>query len=137
MLEEKYIAQQLLGGTTNHTVVNEIVYKEDTLRVGLHVCRNDEKEKKLNIYFNYVLSFKNTDESYLLKTIEEQVKHKNFKWGETFYLVENSSYINWFNEQSVYIPRDTGVAIKHYAIYTSNDCIDILASVSPNIEWLD
>ena len=45
--------------------------------------------------------------------------------------VENSEYLNWFHDESQQVRE--GQSIKHYAIYTINECFDILHSEEPKI----
>jgi hypothetical protein len=48
--------------------------------------------------------------------------------------VENSEYLEWFHKESGGIREGQGLV--HYAIYTLNDCIDVLDLQPPKIEWL-
>lgn len=88
--------------------------------------------KMLRVTFQDSLSYRNTDESYLLKIWNSTEKAK---LGKIFYLVENSSYVDFFNEMTENIYSDWD--IKHYAIYTTSDCIDVISANPPIIEWLD
>lgn len=86
----------------------------------------------LRVAFDNCLSYRNTDESYLLK-----LWHSNEKEvaGKIFYTIENSSYIDFFHEMTLELYRNW--EIKHYAIYTISDCVDILSIEPPTVEWLD
>lgn len=138
MKEEKFIKNEQSNFNIKHTSLEKFLYSSNELYINLDVILVDGSRKKLQIYFKHLLSLRNTDESYLLKTIEEQSKRDDFKWGgNLFSKVKNSKYVDWFNEESLGIPRDTGVTINHYAIYTSNDCIDVITSDEPEIKWLD
>lgn len=139
MTEERYIKYKTFPIDAKFSNINldKLLYEGEELYINLHIFLNDGKEKILQIYFEYVLVFRNTDESYLLKTIEEQSEQINFKWGKIFYKVENSQFVNWFNDQSCNIPKKTGVCIEHYAIYSGTDCIDVISSSEPEIKWLD
>ncbi|EOI3548766.1 hypothetical protein NMY27_21435 (plasmid) [Cronobacter dublinensis subsp. beijingensis] len=79
------------------------------------------------IIFDWVHSFRLTNESDLLKMQEEQ----NGQLLAGIYIVDRSSYMKWFAEQSAGI-HDTE-EITHYLIATSDDVIDILSSVEPLI----
>lgn len=46
-----------------------------------------------------------------------------------FYIVENSKYLEWFNEQS----GNAHDGVVHYMLSTVDDVIDILASISPSV----
>jgi hypothetical protein len=86
----------------------------------------------LRISFEDKLSYRNTDESYLLKNWNSMAKELA---GENFYIIENSSYIDFFNDMTGHLYSDW--QIKHYAIYTVSDCIDIISISPPVVEWLD
>lgn len=86
----------------------------------------------LRISFEDKLSYKNTDESYLLEiwhTAEKDIL------GRTFYMIDNSTYVDFFNEMTHGLYSDW--RIKHYAIYTVSDCIDIISVKPPSVEWLN
>ncbi len=94
-------------------------------------CDDGVNSKMLRILFENNLSYSNTDESFLLR-----------RWGQMpesivgniFYLIKDSSYIEFFTKQSAGLYEKWD--IKHYAIYTISDCIDILSMTEPKIEWL-
>lgn len=93
---------------------------------------SDPTLSMLRITFESHLSYRNTDESYLLKIWNSMEKELA---GENFYIVENSSYIDFFNEMTGNMYSDWQV--KHYAIYTISDCIDVISTNPPIVEWLD
>lgn len=68
-----------------------------------------------------------TDEGDLLKMLGEQ----SGKILVGIYKVEKSSYLEWFNDQSVNIRSKDNVA--HYLIVTVNDVVDVLSSEPPII----
>ncbi len=87
--------------------------------------------KMLRVTFEDYLSYRNTDESYLLK-----VWHSNKKevLGKVFYTVANSSYVDFFCEMTGGFYPD--LKLTHYAIYTVSDCIDVISTVPPTVGWL-
>ncbi len=89
--------------------------------------------KILRITFEAELVYRNIDEGDLLKTIHE-VKGFPIKWS--FFTVKNSEYLKWFHEQSYDIRVSD--KITHYAIYTPDDCLDILSlsAYPPKVKWL-
>lgn len=89
-----------------------------------------EQDKVLRITFDRALSYRNTDEGDLLKTINKQNSG-----GWSLYIVSNSDYLKWFSEESQSIHEDEDII--HYAIYTPNDCLDVLSSYPPKVEWLN
>ncbi len=90
---------------------------------------NSNESKKIKIVFDWMHSFRVTDEGDLLK-MQDDLK------GEMttgIYTIENSHYLAWFNEQSDNI-HDENV-ITHYLIVTGDDIIDVLSSVSPKVSY--
>ena len=86
----------------------------------------------LKIAFESYLSYRNTDESYLVK-IWQSMPSENI--GKNFFLVQNSAYIAFFHEMTENIYADWSV--KHYAIYTISDCVDVISTVPPIVAWLE
>lgn len=86
------------------------------------------KERTIKITFQDYLTYRNTNESYLLKlwsNIPDEML------GFTFYKIDNSSYIKYFHEMSLGVYIDWEII--HYGIYTGQDCIDILATQEPSV----
>lgn len=86
----------------------------------------DNSSNKLKVVFDWVHSFRVTDEGDLLKMLYEQ---KGLMLT-SIYVVENSKYLEWFNEQSEHIHDD----VVHYIFSTVEDVIDVLSSVKPSLE---
>lgn len=99
---------------------------------GFRVLLKEEDSQSLvvRLTFETVLAYRNIDESYLLRTVD----NINSPGESTLYIVENSLWVKWLHEESYGTLE--GKNITHYAIYTPNDCLDILAEHEPKIEWL-
>lgn len=94
------------------------------------LLRENDKTPILRIMFDFVRVYRKLDESDLLRTVASiKIQKKT-----PLFIVDNSSLVEWFNEESYGIYKDKD--IKHFAIYTSNDCIDILSEFEPKVEWL-
>lgn len=91
----------------------------------------DKQSKMLRITFENALSYRNINESYYLKKWNES---KLERLGKTFYRIKKSSYIDFFHEMTLNLYSDW--EISHYAIYTTDDCIDIISETPPLVEWL-
>jgi len=87
--------------------------------------------KMLRISFDSSLAYRNINEGDFLKTVEDS--EGLTKW--CLFTVENSAYEKWFHEQSYNIHASEDIV--HYAIYTPNDCVDILSAYPPQVEWLN
>lgn len=90
----------------------------------------------LTIYFGAPFSVRMTTKfakpisSYELdKALVNLEKEPEYEYTWSLFTVENSSYVEWFHEQSVGIKRDIGIA--HYLIKTANEVIEVLDLEDP------
>ncbi|CNH53438.1 TPA: hypothetical protein ACTR19_004520 [Yersinia enterocolitica] len=123
-MTEKLTKVLLTEGSLQNSQLEDFRYSSGTLELILSSV-NDEESSKVKVLFDWVYSFRVTDEGDLLKMQEEQQ-------GEMLtglYLVENSKYLEWFNEQN----GNMHDRVVHYMLSTVDDVIDILASISPSI----
>ncbi|MBN0987334.1 hypothetical protein [Amphritea pacifica] len=91
----------------------------------------DEKDSTLRLKFSQARAYRKFDEGDILRTIESI----DNPGKSSLFLVENSRWLDWFLEDGYKINENMG--IKHYAIYTPTDCIDILSEAEPEVEWLN
>lgn len=103
--------------------IEDIRYASGTLELVL----TSEGTDKFKVMFDWIHSFRLTDEGDLLKMQEEQ----NGEMVTGVYIVEKSIYLEWFTNQSAGI-HDSEF-ITHYLIVTSDEVVDVLSSVSPLI----
>jgi len=98
---------------------------------GLKILLKELDSKRVfQIFFSDSLAYRNMNESYLLKiwsSIDDNIL------GNILYKIENSSYIDYFNDMSLGLYSSW--EIKHYAIHTGQDCIDVLTTVPPVVEY--
>lgn len=97
------------------------------------LLRGDSVElPMLRIFWGYrIPSFRVSQEERLLK-----IWHGTDKslLGNTFYIVRNSTYVENIKEMEMgFYPKSK---LTHYAIFTVEDCIDILSEIPPKTEWL-
>ena len=92
---------------------------------------DDPTSPVLRISFSPSLAYRNIDEGDLLRTIYGIPD----LGASSLFMVENSTWLEWFQEESHGI--HDGEDIMHYAIYTANDCIDVLSAFDPTVEWID
>lgn len=84
------------------------------------------------IYEDSVLSYRNTDESYMLRTINHiRETYGREMFEHPLFIVENSSYIEWFNLQSYDIYKNYDP--KHYIFLTPNDIVEVISNYPPKI----
>ncbi|MED9314071.1 hypothetical protein [Escherichia coli] len=105
--------------------LSDLNYKNARLELTLR-CPAIKSEVKLS--FDWIHSFRVTDEGDLLGM---SGIHGINQTG--IYRVVNSPYFAWFTMQSCEIHKNN--VIEHYVIATSNDVIDVLSTVSPQIQY--
>ncbi|AVX36791.1 hypothetical protein [Yersinia massiliensis] len=123
-MTEKLVKIKLTESSLQDFQLDDFRYSSGSLELVLSTG-NSGGISKINVLFDWVYSFRVTDEGDLLKMQEEQK-------GEMLtglYSVEKSKYLEWFNEQSINIHDD----VVHYMLSTVDDVIDILSSVAPSI----
>ncbi|MGE4578331.1 MAG: hypothetical protein AB7F21_02235 [Desulfuromonadales bacterium] len=92
---------------------------------------NKHTDHMLRIFFDAHYAYRNINESFRQSTW----CNFNFDTRSSLYIVENSKWLLWFHEESAHVYADE--EIKHYAIYTTEDCIDILSKFPPEVAWLN
>lgn len=96
------------------------------------IMRHDDKEQThLRLKFEDVLFYQNTDEGNFLNPPPYL---GDFNFPHPFYVIENSKLVQDFHQLSSGIYQDD--VITHFAIYSANDCIDILTLSDPVAEIL-
>ena len=89
------------------------------------------ESKMLRLSWENALFYQNRDECYFTFQSEYQGK---FDFPHPFYQIIGSNLIERFHQESARAYADW--AIKHYSIYTCNDCIDVLSALEPKAEVL-
>lgn len=105
--------------------ISEVHFDSKGLIIFLH---ENEITANICVRFSDFLSYNVSEESYLLK-LWGNLSHKKAK--DTFYLIENSTYLSFFNEMSLGVYETDNIG--HYSIYTDNICIDVLSRSYPKI----
>lgn len=108
------------------------IWNED----GVKIVLSSEKEKYSFFYKNHVVSFRSTTEKMMLKFRDlygELRKNKKFKHSWSLFKVNNSSYVEWINNQHYSIYSDIQKTIEHYVFVTEDEIIEILNDIPPKI----
>jgi len=124
-MTEKLLNIEYVGHCFKNRQLVDVKYSSGTLELTL--SSSDKDLNKVRIVFEWMHSFRVTDEGDLLK-MQDDLEGKMITG---VYIVEGSNYLSWFNEQSANI--HDGDLINHYLIVTGDDVIDVLSSVSPTI----
>jgi len=123
-MSEKSIEIPLAEGSLHNSQLEDFRYSSGSLEL-IFSSGDDAEGSKVKVLFDWIHSFRVTDEGDLLKMQEEH----NGMMLTGLYRVEKSKYLEWFNEQNGNIHD----GIVHYMFSTIDDVIDILASISPSI----
>jgi hypothetical protein len=100
---------------------------------GFRILLRDEKTHGvMRIFFDSFVSYRNTSEVYLLKTLHE--RKGVVKWP--LFIVENSGFLKSLHEEEDVDKQLFTEKPIHYAIITPNNCIDVISSSLPKVEWL-
>ena len=93
----------------------------------------DPPLRMLRVRFAAPISYRNTEESFCSLDVSQPANHDVL--GKVFYIVENSSYVDYFNEmtQGLFAHWE----LKHYMVYGHSNCIDVISAIPPIVEWLD
>ncbi|CAI2719481.1 hypothetical protein [Nitrospina watsonii] len=87
--------------------------------------------RRLRIHFKEVLAFRSANEKCLLKTWEE---NESWEGHSSLLTVEDSEFVEWLHAQSFGMFSDR--RITHYAVYTPEDCLDILTDQKPIVDQI-
>ena len=127
-MTEKLLDIKYDGYCFKNSQLSDFKYLSGVLELTLSL-NGDNMINKVRVVFDWIHSFRVTDESDLLKMQDEL----DGQMITGIYTVERSDYLSWFNEQSANI--HDGDLIDHYLIVTCDDVIDVLSSISPTITY--
>lgn len=101
----------------------------DGLRITLQSPPGDGPA--LQVTFEGVVAYRNINESWRARTWQ----HLDLKALPTLLRVDDSKWVAWLVEEA-------GGALSfadltHYAIYTPEDCIDVVTESTPEVIWLE
>jgi len=81
--------------------------------------------RQIEICFPPVYSYRNTNESYRLKTLH----FIGEELPTLVSIVENSSFLKWFHDESQGIYEENN--LKHFMIFTGEEFVDVISHVAP------
>lgn len=94
------------------------------------LLRDGKSSGVLRIRFDSFFAYRNTDAGYL--TITKQERKKFVEWP--LFTIKNSRFLQWLHEENP--DKQLNEKSIHYAIITPNNCIDVISSSLPKVEWL-
>jgi hypothetical protein len=101
---------------------------------GFRILMRSKDSEILRICFTEKITYRNTDESEYLKIWGNDIKVLK----SNFFQVQDSSFLRYFlQEMNENRFHDNSMnSIGHYLIFTDFDCIDILSTKPPFVEWI-
>jgi len=99
---------------------------------GLHVLLRGEGEgaPTLHLLFEAVVAYRSINESYRLATWRSIESQRPLT---TLLIVENSRWVDWLVRESGGVLQ--AEQLTHFAIYSLEDCIDIVTEFEPDAFW--
>lgn len=83
----------------------------------------------IRITFESVIAYQNVNETY-----RRSAWSKKSKPQPTLLIVEGDAWLSWLVQESGGVLDN--VEMCHYAIYTPEDCIDVVSSSAPRVEFI-
>lgn len=124
---ERYRPWRPLDGISDSLYLEGIHDDVEGLRLLLR--GPDPTEPTLRVKFESVTAYRNINESYRNRTWETAAT----RGLPTLMTVENSQWIRWI------VAESGGVLVAerltHYAIYTEEDCVDVITEFPPDVDW--
>lgn len=130
-MTEEWAKWEPLEGVPSKMYIEKLV---DDKNGTLLVFKSEDENDTLEVLFeDSILSLRSTDEGRRLKTINflEEKYGTDFYTKWTFFKVTNSSYVEWFNQETydMYATYNIG----HYVFLTPDDIVEILSTYEPNV----
>lgn len=104
--------------------------QQDEANLSIYLRPVDFEGRYLKVSFDNALSCRNSQEGVWFNSVDPIDKEL---WGATFYVVQESAFVRQFHEYSSRAFDDWNIT--HYAIFTSNFCVDVLSSEEPSVSW--
>ena len=130
-MSEEWAKWEPLEGVSSKMYIEKLVNDKNGT---LLVFKSEDDNDTIQVLFqNSILSLRSTDEGRRLKTINflEEKYGTDFYAKWTFFKVANSTYVEWFNQETYDIY--TSYNIEHYVFMTSDDVVEILSTYEPHV----
>lgn len=124
-MRQKYELWDVVPGRTVRGAIEGVIDDWEGFRV---LLRDQETERVIRIAFNSHVAYQNRDETDL---DGEAARSEGLGCG-CFYRVWDSEFVARFKSDTA---RQFG-ELKHFAIITETDCIDVLATDEPTVDSL-
>lgn len=136
MMQEQWTRWEPVSGLAAKYYADSIVETaQDGLRIILSDAQ-DERKKVLIVFPRPVQAYRNTNESFASRIINELDDRygSDFYAKWTFFKVANSAYLTWLSEE---IGEQADLRLKHFSFIVIDSVIDILDPHEPVITFLE
>ena len=127
-MSEKYLKWFPIGGIPFPLDLENYLRDENGLTIYLN--SEDHTDKILSIQFAECEAFREIGDEFKTKFWHDVDIEEDYP----LFIVENSEWVEQFHQQSEDHFRD--LHLQHYAIWTTENWIDILSSIKPLVQWL-
>lgn len=128
MANQEYRAWKPIEGLPDDLWVEAIHDDVEGLRFLLR--GEDPTGPTLRILFESVIGYRNVNESFRIRT---WASVSDIKSLPSLLTVENSRWLSLVVEEAGGVLQPE--SLTHYAIYTPEDCIDVIAQFPPTVDW--
>lgn len=129
MSEQEFRAWKPLDGVPERLYLEAVHDDYEGLRFLLR--GEDATGRTLRLVFESPVGYRNINESYRLKT---WAAIPDMKALPSLLTVQNSNWVQWLVEEAGGVIRPEKLV--HYAIYTPENCVDVVTKFPPSAEWL-
>jgi hypothetical protein len=96
------------------------------------LLKGSGNSKTLRISFEFVLGYRNFNESERLKTLNS-IPELGKNWS--LFIIKNSAFINWLIDESY--NKYSEEELNHFVIATPDDVVEVISLNEPQVEWLN
>lgn len=129
--KERWVRWDILNRALGKMYLESFVYDTNGIEIVLE-CENENIAIRI-LFDSSVLAFRGSDEGRRLSTIIflEENYGSAFYANWTFFKIDNSSYVQWFNEETYNIYSN--YHIEHYVFLSADDIVEVLSIYPPTV----
>lgn len=118
---------KIFSENQNEFFVDILISNEE----GLRIILSDENNERIEIIWSNeeIISYRNTDENYFIYGVGQFEERKKIR--KNFYIILNSEYVDFINKWTYPDIITKTSNLIHFAIYTVQDCIDVISTYEP------
>lgn len=136
MINEQWIKWEPIKNLAPKYYIESITDSREGFSILLFDANN--REKKVLVSFpNSVESYRSIDESFVLNSLYKlnQNYGRDFYGDWTFFIIENSEYLDWLSTESYKISEK--YKLIHYCLLSADSRFDIINNVAPEVTHIN